>query len=242
MLVVEIRAQRYKATAMKPRLILLFMLVFLSSAGVRAHSQGLGQRQPLTADNCNHSCSVQVGPESPNHIRVTRFVTRFDGDHSLNTAIVAEQIFGRYTLYTIRLQFASGAEQSLAITAPPGGLQPAMRDMSGDSIPNDLVLRSGLLRLPLVVLLNEGHDHLTVASSPGSLGSDEGRASGSRQAQRALATVPSGPRLGRPTTGGKLLHPPSQEILLSSRTRISALWADYPTISGRAPPAHLKQI
>jgi hypothetical protein len=189
-------------------------------------------------------CSLRLDPESPalpNHTRVTRFVTRFDGDHSLNTAIVAEQVFGRYTLYTVRLQFASGAEQSLAITAPPGGLQPAMRDMNGDSIPNDLVLSSGLLHLPVVVLLNEGHDHLTVANSPGSLGSNEGQASGSRQAQRAPATVPSGLKLGRPITGGRLLHPQSQD-LLSSHTRISAEWSDYPTVSGRAPPTHIKQI
>jgi hypothetical protein len=235
--------------AMKLSQMLLLVLAFITPASVRAHSKGLEQSQLQTkADICNHasaSSMICVDSESPaliRHSRVTRFVTRLDGDHSLDTAIVAEQVFGQHTLYTVRLQFTSGAEQSLAITAPPGGLQPAMRDMSGDNIPNDLVLSSGLLRLPLVVLLNEGHDHLTVANSPGSLGSDEGQALGSREAQRALATVPSGLKIGRLTTGGKLLRPPSQEILLSSRTWISAEWADYPTISGRAPPAHLKLI
>jgi hypothetical protein len=234
--------------AMKLSQMLLLVLAFISLASARAYSKGLEQSQLQTkADICSHasaSSMICVDSESPaliKHSRVTRFVTRLDGDHSLDTAIVAEQVFGRYTLYTVRLQFASGAEQSLAITAPPGGLQPAMRDMSGDSIPNDVVLSSGLLRLPLVVLLNEGHDHLTVANSAGSLGSDEGQASGSRQAQRALATVPSGLKLGRPITGGRLLHPQSQENLLSSLTQISAEWADYPTISGRAPPAHIKQ-
>jgi hypothetical protein len=44
-----------------------------------------------------------------------------------------------------------------------------MRDMSGDSVANDLVLTSKLLGLPPIVLLDEGHDHLTVASSPGAL-------------------------------------------------------------------------
>jgi hypothetical protein len=35
-----------------------------------------------------------------------------------------------------------------------------MRDMSGDSVANDLVRTSKLLGLPPIVLLNEGHDHL----------------------------------------------------------------------------------
>jgi hypothetical protein len=93
-------------------------------------------------------------------------------DHSLEAAIVAEQVFARYSLYTVRLQFASGAEQSIAITAPPGGLRPEMWDMSGDNVPNDLVLTSRLLRSPLIVLLNDGHDHLTVAVSPDSFASE----------------------------------------------------------------------
>jgi hypothetical protein len=228
--------------------MLLLLLAFLSLTGVRAHARGLEQTQPQTnADNCNHAlaspstCVASESSELPNHNRVTRFVTRFDGDHSLDTAIVAEQVFGRHALYTVRLQFASGSEQSFAITAPPGGLQPAMRDMSGDSIPNDLILSSGLLRLPLVVLLNEGHDHLTVANSPGSLGSDEGQASGSHQAQRSLAMVRAGMKLGGLSPGVRLLVPHSQEMLLYPHTQIAELWRDNPTMPGRAPPLHVNR-
>jgi hypothetical protein len=74
-------------------------------------------------------------------------------------------ISARLTLYTVRLQFASGAEQSISVAAPPGALQPEMRDMSGDSVANDLVLSPKLLGLPPIVLLNEGHDHLTARHS-----------------------------------------------------------------------------
>src|ERR1700676_4675052 len=138
---------------MKPSQMLWLLLMFIAFTGARAQSEGLAQSQhQANVDICHAASATCVAPESPesvNQNRVTRFVTRFDGDHSLDTAIVAEQVFGRYTLYTVRLQFASGAEQSLAITAPPGGLQPAMRDMSGDKIPNDLVLSSVLLRFHL---------------------------------------------------------------------------------------------
>ena len=88
---------------------------------------------------------------------VVRYATRFEGDHSLDAATVTESISAPCTLYTVRLQFASGAEQSISVTAPPGGLQPEMRDMSGDSVANDLALTSKLLGLPPIVLLNEGH-------------------------------------------------------------------------------------
>jgi hypothetical protein len=125
------------------------------------------------------------------------------------------------TLYTVRLQFASGAEQSISVTAPPGGLQPEMRDMSGDSVANDLVLTSKLLGLPPIVLLNEGHDHLTVASSPGAFACGEDRASGSYQVHRASALLSA-----KFKGGAKQLRrpdcPEAQEHLLSSIAQIFA--------------------
>jgi hypothetical protein len=177
-----------------------------------------------------------------NREQFTRYATGSDGDHSLDAATVAEQVFGRYTVYTVRLQFASGHEQSISVTAPPGGLQPEMRDMSGDDIPNDLVLTSKLLRSPLVVLLNDGHDHLTVAVSPGAFASGEYRASGGHPAFHASALASPGfkhPGLGN---GGELLIPQLPESLRFSISVLPSQDAMFTCSAERAPPALAPQI
>jgi len=171
------------------------------------------------------------------HRTVTHYATESDGDHSLAEATVVEQAFPQYTLYTVRLQFASGMEQSVVVTAPPGGLQPEMRDMSGDSVPNDLVLTSRLLGLPLIVLLNEGHDHLTVAISPGSFTAGEGKASDPHQIQRAFALVSSRPKSSGLNGYGSQHCPQLAEKLPSPLAPLCTKCAEHPSASGRAPPA-----
>lgn len=213
--------------------------------GVRAHSQELARGQLQTDTRALAFSSMSMALEEPHlghHRRMTRYSTRFDGDLSLDAAIVTEQAFARYTLYEVQLQFACGAEQSIVVSAPPGGLQPEMQDMSRDSIPNDLVLTSGLLRLPLIVLLNEGHDHLTVAISPGSFTSDERRASGPGEVHRASALPTSGFRTGSfPSSGGMRLSQ-FQANFFPSPARFTANYADYASRSGRAPPAVVTRI
>jgi hypothetical protein len=226
------------ATEMKPGAKLLFVLACTSLLGVRAHSQELAQGQLQTDASAFSSMPVAIEESnSGNHRRTTRYSTRSDGDHSLDAAIVTEQVFARCTLYEVQLQFASGAEQSIVVAAPPGGLRPEMRDMSGDSIPNDLVLTSGLLRLPLVVLLNEGHDHLTVAILPGSFTSDEERASGQGEIHNASALPASGFRAGNFLSEGGMRFPQSRATVLLSPVCFVAKYADYPASSGRAPPS-----
>ena len=102
---------------------------------------------------------------SNNRYQVTQYVMDSDGDHSLDLATVVEHPTGGYAQYTVQLHLASGVEQSLVVSAPAGGLQLEMHDMSGDKIPNDLVLRPTLFsRLP-TVLLNDGDNHFAVAIS-----------------------------------------------------------------------------
>jgi len=220
----------------------LLALAFTVPFGVHARPQDV-RRGQLQADLTNHApavSSILVAAEPSAlgiHSTVTHYATRFDGDHSLEEATVVEQAFARYTLYTVRLEFASGAEQSIVIVAPPGGLQPEMRDMNGDSVANDLVLTSRLFGLPLIVLLNEGHDHLTVAISPGSFTSGEGRASGPNQVHRALALVSSGLKRGGLNSYGSLHCPHLEEQLPSPLASLSAKYTEHPSASGRAPPA-----
>ena len=219
----------------------LLALAFTVPFGVHARPQDVPRGQ-LQADLTNHApaiSSIRVAAEPSAlgiHSTVTHYATGFDGDHSLEGATVVEQAFARYTLYTVRLQFASGAEQSVVVTAPPGGLQPEMRDMNGDSIPNDLVLTSRLLGLPLIVLLNEGHDHLTVAISPGSFAAGEGQASGPHQVHRASALVSTRLERGGLNSSGDLHCPQLEEKLLSPLASLSAKSAEHPSASGRAPP------
>src|SRR5258708_7912707 len=89
-----------------------------------------------------------------NHQQVTQYAMDFDGDHSLDLATVIEQAVGRYVRYTVQLRLASGTEQSIDVTAPSGGLELEMQDMSGDRVPNDIILRPALARLLPTILLN----------------------------------------------------------------------------------------
>jgi hypothetical protein len=228
-----------------PKLVLL--LAFALFVGARAYSRDTDRNSfPAGASaSTSESSSILIASEPSalgNHRKVAHYATRFEGDHSLEAATVIEQVFAHYTLYTVRLQFASGSEQSIVLTAPPGGLQPEMRDMSGDSVPNDLVLTSSLLRLPLIVLLNEGHDHLTVAISLGSFAPDEGTASRADDARDMAAVKPSGFREGCLANGAGLLLPQMREDLLCAEGPILTKGESYASSSGRAPPAVATQI
>jgi hypothetical protein len=172
----------------------------------------------------------------------TRFATRFEGDHSLDAAIVTEHIFAPHTFYTIRLRFASGIEQSIVLTAPPGGLQPEMRDMNGDNVPNDLVLTPVLVRLPLIVLVNEGHDHLTVAISPGEFLLSEERANGSRPFHHVPVFRSSGFKLAGFSNSRRLPLPQLQDHLCSLADRMLTNPSACAYSPGRAPPAPVTNI
>jgi hypothetical protein len=226
----------------RPQFLLALAFALFASADARAQEMACGRFQT----NANHggltaaASSISGVPEATgasNPRKVTRFATRSEGDHSLEAMTVDEQLFARYSLYTVRLQFASGAEQSLAVTAPPGGLRPEMSDMSGDNVPNDVVLTSGLLRIPLVVLLNEGHDHLTVAISPGSFSSGEDQASGPKKIHHASALLRSGFRSPGRTNDGELFSLQLQGNSLFRIAQVLTKDASHTPASGRAPPA-----
>jgi len=92
----------------------LLALALASSVSARAHAQEVagGELQTYSASHAPDSSSIPTVRE-PSALRisptVTHYATQLDGDHSLKAATVVEQAFARYTLYTVRLQFASGA-------------------------------------------------------------------------------------------------------------------------------------
>jgi len=236
-----LRAQRLKAAMrLSPRLLLA--LAFAIAFSVRAYAQEVTSSR-IQADVTSHAPTFSPAPAPAEasdlgaQPTVTRYATGFDGDHSLEEATVVEQAFARYTLYTLRLQFASGAEQSIVLTAPPGGLEPKMLDMNGDSVPNDLVLTSKLLGLPLIVLLNEGHDRLSVAFSPGSFAAGEGRASGLHEVHRPLALISSGFKRGALSSSEGPRYPQLEERLFLPLAYLPTKNSQHPSAPGRAPPA-----
>jgi hypothetical protein len=219
-------------------------LAIALSAGARQRSEHV-RRRPTQADAneiAAEAVSTPAAPESPalgNHRKVTRYVMDFDGDHSLDLATVVEQAVGEYSRYTVQLHLASGAEQSIAVTAPPGGLRLEMRDMTGDHVANDLVLRPALIQWLPTVLVNDGHDHFAVVISnhpPDSLSSGQDLASGGSEARGTAALMPSGFEAGG-LTRGRELFPQLRELLLSPTSQaVFPRWA-HTTSSGRAPPA-----
>ncbi len=202
----------------------------LASVDVRAEIQDLSK-----------SFSVPTAPNLPPQGSaggITRSAPEFAGGRRLNATIV-EQIFARYTSYTVRLQSSSGAEQLMDVAAPPGGLLLEMRDMSGDNIPNDLVLTPALLPRTPIVLLNDGNDKFTVAISssiPGTVEAGEAEASGEHQLRDTAALVSPGSRAGGHPNPKRLFVPQLQEKLSSipAQTTIGR-WA-YTSHAGRAPP------
>lgn len=173
-----------------------------------------------------------------NYSGITRYLMGFAGDRSLSVATAAEQAHSGSTRYTVRLQLSSGADQSIAVIAPAGGLRPEVLDMTGDGIRNDLILSPTLLHWPITVLINDGHDHFHVAisgASPGSWGAED-LASGRRDVQNRVALRSSGFRSDcLPNLDGQFL--PALELNLfapTSQTTTSHL--DRALRSGRAPP------
>jgi hypothetical protein len=159
-------------------------------------------------------------------------------DDSGAAAVVSQNLV-LSTRYTVHVRLAGGAEQLIPVTAPPGGLQLEVRDMTGDNVQNDLVLRPALIHWPLIVLLNDGHDHFTVAISatlPGSLDSGR-RASGTQQAPEIVALSSSCSKAGPRARNGQLFVPRPQKDLLSPLTQGVTNRMAHESASGRAPPA-----
>ena len=163
----------------------------------------------------------------------------FDGDHSLDVATVIEQPSAGYTKYTVELHLASGAEQSVIVRAPPGGLQVEMHDMTGDRVQNDVVLRPALLRWLPTVLVNDGHEHFEVAVSgtdPNYFSSNADLGSRRHDPQTFALLTSSGFKAVHFPNSWRLFDPQLQECLFSSFTQTATNRLGHASSPGRAPP------
>jgi hypothetical protein len=229
------------------RYALVFLLVVCAFAAVffgaaAAHS-AVALRRPMRTvllplrSAILHSSVLEIDGNS-------RLATVVDADRSLNAAAAVQRNSAPSTRYTVHVRLAGGTEELIPVTAPPGGLQLEVRDMTGDNVQNDLVLRPALIHWPLIVLLNDGHDHFTVAISatlPSSLDSGS-RASGARQVPETVALASSSCKAGPQARNGQLFIPRLQKGLLSPLTQRVTNRMGHESISERAPPTIATRI
>jgi hypothetical protein len=176
---------------------------------------------------------------STDRSEIKNYFLDFDGDHSLDVATVIEQPSAGYTKYTVELHLASGAEQSVVVTAPPGGLQVEMHDMTGYRVQNDVVLRPALLRWLPTVLVNDGHEHFEVAVSgldPSSFSSNDDLGSRRHDSQTFALLMSSGFKAVHLPNGSRLFDPQLQECLFSSFTQTVTNRLPHALSPERAPP------
>jgi hypothetical protein len=215
-------------------LVLALCVAGLDHAPVRSRgSHRADARANLTATG---GTAISV---SNTHSEIRNYFMDFAGDHSLDVATVIEQASAGYTKYTVQLRLASGAEQSVIVTAPPGGLQVEMHDMTGDKIANDIVLRPALLRWPPTVLVNDGHEHFEVAVSgtdPSSFSSNEDLGSRRRDSQTFALLISSGFKTLHLPNSRRLFDPQVQECLFPSFTQMVTNRLSLASSPGRAPP------
>jgi len=236
-------AEQETACSTTLRCVLVFLIVFCAVAAllfgtVRSYSTGTMRRPMRIVLRPLQSAILGELPAAEDAPNDTQEIVGIDGDRGLDAAAIVKQNLSPATRYTIHLRLAGGADQFIAVTAPPGGLQFEVRDMTGDNVRNDLVLRPALVHWPLIVLLNDGHDHFTVAISatlPSSLDSGR-RASGAQQVPETVALVYSTSRASRLAGNGQSVPKLRQHFLSPLSQRVTNL-AGYTSVSGRAPPS-----
>jgi len=178
-------------------------------------------------------------PVSNNHSQVRNYFMDFAGDHSLDVATVIEQASAGYAKYTVQLHLASGGEQSVVVSAPPGGLQIEMHDMTGDKVPNDIVLRPVFLQWLPTVLVNDGHEHFEVAVSGTELSSFSSRedlGSRRRDSQTFAFLMSSGLKTVHVPISSRLSDPQFRQSLFSSFSQPTTDRLGHASSPGRAPP------
>jgi hypothetical protein len=217
----------------------LFLILPLCGAGLvhfPVSSRGSHRTDARASLSAGAGSAISV---SANHSEVTNYFMDFAGDHSLDLATVIEQPSAGYTKYIVQLHLASGIEQSVVVSAPPGGLQIEMHDMTGDKVPNDVILRPALVRWLPTVLVNDGHEHFEVVlsgtnarsfSSSGDLGSRR------PESQTFALLMSSGFKTIHLPNNRRLLDRQLQQRFFSSFTQMVTDRLGHASSPGRAPP------
>jgi hypothetical protein len=217
----------------------LFLMLALSASALdRAPVAGRGSHRTDARAYLFAADGTTVS-SSDNHFEIRNYFMDFDGDHSLDVATVIEQSSAGHTKYTVQLHLASGAEQSVEVSAPPGGLQVEMHDMTGDQVQNDIVLRPALVRWLPTVLVNDGHEHFEVTVSgtdPSTLSSNEDLGSQRRDSRTFALLMTSGLKAAHLTNDRRLFNPQLLQCHFSSFNQTGTNRLGHASSPGRAPP------
>ena len=175
--------------------------------------------------------------------RATKFSESSVGSRQSPLNAISQNQAAWNVRYTVRLKLDSGDEQSVSVMAPPGGLQLAMRDMTGDHVPNDVVVTPALLHWPLTVLVNDGRQ-FTVAISgtfPDSA-SDRDRASSRQGIWDVSALLAGNSETHAASTRGAIVPSLQGEAFLSPAATTVTISRTFGPGSGRAPPSFVTNI
>jgi hypothetical protein len=217
---------------------LTLMLAFCSMSQGRALTT-IRDFQGADVSKSTTTVGAPATTETKYRAEIKNFFMDYAGDHSLEDATVIEQPTVGYAKYLVHLHLASGAEQSVVVSAPPGGLQVEMQDMTGDKIPNDVVLRPSLIRWLPTVLINDGHEHFRVAVSetdPSSFSSPDNLGSRKSDSQIFALMMSSGFKAVHLLNRRRPFGPQHRESLLYSCTQMVVTCSIHETSAGRAPP------
>jgi hypothetical protein len=209
------------------------LLILCFAAGVACRADAAGT-------------STQNSPASSPGFDSSFAIADFDGDRKPDLATVELQTSSssRITLYSIRLQLATGAAQVFGVTAPAGGLQIMARDVNGDSA-MDVLVTSGLQHKQVAVLLNDGHGKFTLAD--GSAFPAAIRENSSRWNCGAIPLCDSGALLrmeyptGEMDREGKFDGPQGQFERAHTSISAASTCLSLFSLLGRAPPANVFQ-
>lgn len=216
--------------------------VFLIASSLLAASR-LAKAPKRTANRPSAGTGALFQGNAPSssgrYFQVRRYFLDFAGDHSLSTATVTEQASAGDANYTVELRLASGAEQSVTVAGPPGGLRIEMQDMTGDDVPNDVILRPALFSRLSAVLVNDGHDHFAVVeagANPGDVSSPENLGSRHRPSQTFALLRSSGFKSIHLPATNRTLVPQLRRALLCPFAHSFACASARGSRLGRAPP------
>ena len=172
-------------------------------------------------------------------------IADFDGDKSPDIASVdGGQIGASATSYWIQFQLTASGRQAIQLIAPPGGLAIEARDVNGDHAV-DLILTTAWFKLPVAVLLNDGHGRFSRAEPsefPGAFTDSKRNWNSSSDRASETIGIPPQPQTGICCEAANLPDARGPTDAVSASQAGFALDSLLIGHAGRAPPSETSYL